>query len=708
MAKTIHTPWGSLSAAEFFSRNLTPIAWTCAGFFTLANVLLSYFPLTITQALWTILAGFLLPLVSLLFIPAKNIALDSKKDVFAKIPLGLWATVAVLALFLRLLRLDSLSSWPTVDEGVFGYFATQLSLKWNWRLLENTSQLPALYSWGQGLLFKCWGPSLFSLWLYPALWSLACLPAAVWSARKIFPRSSVFFLFCFIGSGFWALYLGRLSIQGGFLLFWELLALGLLISVIQNPKERNSKNLILLTLVTGLGFYTYLAWPLVALFIGITLCLLFPGSLKDKIKNLFLLALGAFLFLAPWMLALHREYRGYLDHIWAKPQEESLFSRLPLAFSYFRNLFWGLPSPLSMGGVWGGLFNPLVTSLFFLGMIYFFRTKIASLKFLGFIALALFFSPAFLTTDLEMTRLVSLIPFVLGFAALGLQWLVDQTPKASRLPFAAAVLFASLGLDLTHFLVVYPVHWEKNINYYGAHKTIEYARAYPFLKKQANVKGPGIILLNFVPDPYDQTLSTAVAGFNNAWNPNLTPSPTWAAILVNIHSAPALSAKFPQSQWFWLSQGLNRPDGGLLLGIMPITPGVQGLIKKWASADQALDPLVDQVLERGVDPDQNAMLQILKNAAPFFQGDPLLESYRLRLCAIHEAAAGQYAGSIADETRALQKAGRQAALFNERGCLRVKTGDISGARRDFNLAIQSRPDYTDALENLRALSPSKK
>ncbi len=704
MAKTIH----NLSAGEFLSGHFAPTAWACAGLLTVANVLLSYFPLTIPQALWVILIGLFLPLAALLFIPAKNIRPDLKKEPFPKIPFGLWAAVAALALFLRLYRLDSLSSWPTVDEGVYSYFSTELARHWDWRLLISTSQVPAIYCWGQALLFKFFSPSLLTLWLYPALWSLACLPIALVLSRKAFTPLISFFVLVFMASGFWPLYLGRLSIHGGFFLAVEFLVFWSLTLYLKSPAPQKNQRLAVLALVTGLGFYTYLAWPLVAAWIGLVLLWEPLKNQKQKWVNFFIFVIGNCAALFPLILTYHQEYRGYFHHVWVGSSGSLLLKNLPLAFSYFRNLFWGLPSPtLSMGGVWGGLFNPVVTGLFFTGFSVLIKTKTRP-SFLWAAAFVLFSLPAFLTSNLEMTRLTPLIPVIFCTAAWGLQFLLGLASRSWRPLLLGFVLLASLGFDGVHFLGVYPDHWKKHPDYYGSYKSPEYARAYAWLKAQQKAQGPGLILLNFVPDPYDQTLATAVAGFNSAGNLNLTSRPTWAAILANIHSMPALAARFPKSRWIWLSQGLNRPDGGLSLGLIPLTPIGQKTIQKWTAADQALNPLVDQVLERGVDPDQSAMLQILRNAAPYFQGDPLLESILWRLRAIHEAAAGQYTRAVADETTALRLGGAQAELFNERGCLRIKTGDIPGARRDFKLAVQSRPDYTDALENLRALPPPGK
>ena len=695
----------SYSIQEFFSRRAALCFWAAACLMAAANLLLSYFPLTVEQALWVILVGFSGPIALFFIIPIPpNPAPDRPKtETWPSIPAWIWTSVLGLAVFLRCFRLDSLSTWPTVDEGVFGYFACHLSRHWDWRLLENTSQLPALYSWGQGLLFRCLPPSLFSLWLYPAFWSLACLGAGIWAFNRLANRSSLFLFVSLMATGFWPLYLGRLSIQGGFLVFVELLCLGLLARALEEPPARR-KWISFLTLSSGLGFYTYLAWPLAAFFLLAALATALPGKARDKIKKLGLFAAGNILLILPLVFALRQEYRGYFQHIWAGPDSGHFLSTFPLAFIYLRNLFWGIPgAPLCMGAVWGGLFNPLVGSCFLIGLIVFLRSKNTPLKWTLLSALPLFFIPALLTTDLEMTRLVGLIPFIFGGAVWGIQFLLSQTPKNARLPLAALLLAGSMGLDLFQFLGVYPNHWRKHPEFYGAHKSPEYAEAYSLLKVKARTDGPGLILLNEVPDPYDQTLATAVAGFNAAENPAPASQPHWAAVLTNIHALPFLSRLFPQSQWVWLSQGLNRPDGGFLLGIIEVTPKNETRLKKWAGADQALDPLVDQVMEEGVDPDQSAMLAILRGAYPLFQGDAYLESAFWRLYAIHEAVAGLYRQAAEDETKALQKGFPQADLYNERGLLKVKAGDLTGAKEDFALALKSRLNETDAGANLMIL-----
>jgi tetratricopeptide (TPR) repeat protein len=142
--------------------------------------------------------------------------------------------------------------------------------------------------------------------------------------------------------------------------------------------------------------------------------------------------------------------------------------------------------------------------------------------------------------------------------------------------------------------------------------------------------------------------------------------------------------------------------------MIPLTPGNEAALSRWARANGALNPLVDEVMDSGVTPDQAAMLETLRKARPFFEGDPFLESNFWRVSAFHQAAAGNLTEAVRDETNALRKGFPQADIFNERGCLRLKLGDLKSAADDFQLALKCVPDDTSAFANLRNLKDSEK
>ena len=197
----------------------------------------------------------------------------------------------------------------------------------------------------------------------------------------------------------------------------------------------------------------------------------------------------------------------------------------------------------------------------------------------------------------------------------------------------------------------------------------------------------------------------ATYGFNAAENPGLVPaSAKWVALLTNVHEQPYLEKFFPEGKWFWLSEGLNRRDGGFLLGILPVNPANQIILNKWRMADQSLEALTRLVMERGVDPDQGPMLDVLEKAYHQFEGDPLLESRYWRIKALHHVAEGKTEEAITDEGNAIKRGLPLAHLYNEMGCFLFKQNQTKEALAAFQSAVLQKKNYTDASVNLANLN----
>ncbi len=688
------------------------------SFFLLAgsNFLLSYFQLPLTVNLWVILTGLLLPFFLILspLWPQKDFA--AKQSPLPLSSLFLFFFV-FSALFLRLYRLSSLSSWPIVDEGMFGYFSTLLTDKWDWKLFHYPSQEPIFYFWGQSLFFKLFGVSLETLWLFPAVCSLLCLPAAYFAARKFFPVSTAFIATCFMAFGFWPLFMGRLSIQSILMVLWECLTFYALGIYQESPRKVTAKpesppwfgnptpRLLVLAFFTGAGFYIYLAWPVVALMIFTAIAFSPPSDSKSRLKNLSLFCLTTALLTLPLLYSFASEYRGYFDHLWGFASNGGWHARASLIFSYLGGLFWRDGSQsYSSGPLWGGYLNPLTSALFFLGFSFLLKSFRKPLHLWLLAALVLFAAPAFLTNNFQMMRLTPLLPLAMMVTALGMERLIFFIHRDQKLLFLLTVLFASTCLDGYHLFYVYPRFWEKNPGYYGAHKSAEFYKAYRLLKLLADQEGPGLILLNFNPDPYDQTLFTATYSFNAAANPRLDPEKAqWAAVLGNIHEEPYFKKIFPEGHWNWLSEGLNRQDGGFILEIIPLTPKNQIILNRWNLADQSLSPLTYLVMDLGVDPDQSQMMEVLQKAYSNFKNDLLLESRYWRIMALHHCAEGKLDEAAADYQKAIQRGGPQAHLYNELGCLWHLEKKNVEAEKAFEQALRLKPNLTGAAENLKNL-----
>jgi tetratricopeptide (TPR) repeat protein len=672
----------------------------------LSNLLLSYFHFPTPINLWVVLLGLMVPLL---------LSLWATKEVdgapLFPIPPWLWITIGAAAVVCRAYRLTTLSGWPIVDEGVFGYFATLLEEKWNWQLTHGYAQEPVFYTWGQFLFFKLFGNSLFSIWLYPAFCSLLGLPFAWGAARKAYGNSAGFVFLCFMALGFWPLYLGRISIQSALMIPWECAVFFVLIHYLSLPPERGSiPSLLFLSVLTALGFYVYLAWPLVAAMVVLALLFRSRGTWQAKLGSLALFSALIVIFVIPLFLDFTRENRGYLGHLWPSLSQTGWTPRLLLSLGYLKTLFWGQDSPLfSNGPLWGGLLNPVQSSFFVLGLAFLLKTWKKTLSRWVLAALFIFFLPAFLTNNFEMMRLVALLPLLLGVSALGALSLLSRLPAPKRTLVFLLMLAGSSLFDLFHLFQVYPGFAQNNPAFYGAFKSPEFNKAYALLKPVEDQEGPGLILLNFNPDPYDQTLFVATYGFNSAENPWLDPSAAkWAAILTNIHEQLYLKEEFPEGRWSWLSDGLNRRDGGFLLEVVPVQAGNKDRVMRWVRADQSLKDLTRLVMDLGVYPEQGPMLETLKEAYPFFKDDPLLESRYWRITALHQGAAGNWDEAIEDEKKAILSGHPMAHLYNELGCLLFERKRTAEAEKAFEEALRLKPNCTDAYSNLQNLIGSHK
>ncbi len=235
---------------------------------------------------------------------------------------------------------------------------------------------------------------------------------------------------------------------------------------------------------------------------------------------------GVFIFLFPLALDLTRENRGLSGPPLAFFVPNRLGFEVLLSQGYLKTFFWGEDFILfSHGPLWGGLLNPFLSSFFFLGLAHLFKAWKKPLNLWTLSALPVFFLPALLTNNVEMMRLVALLPILLGVCALGAWSFLSYVAPKKRLLVFLLILAGSCAFDFFHLFRVYPRFAGNNPSFYGSFKSPEFSKAYSLLKPMASQNGPGLILLNFNPDPYDQTLFVTTYSFNSAENPRLDPSP---------------------------------------------------------------------------------------------------------------------------------------------------------------------------------------
>lgn len=704
LSKTKVVPPAPARALSSYRR----VSWMVFTVFLAADSGLSYAPLSHGPRVWIFFAGLVLPFLLLARLlrqsPLPTGPLFS--PALPTLPLAWGAVFFLLALALRLARLTTLSQWPLADEGVFGYFAVRLGEKWDGSLLQGLSQLPTLFTWLQALLFKIAGPSLAHLWLFPALWSILLVPAAWFTCRKFFDPSLSAIITGVAAFGFWPLFLGRFSTQASFMVFWECVEFWALGSFLRADEAKKNSRVLLLGIVTGIGFYTYLPWFSIACVTALAV----GGNRAIKLPKRFfflsILSLTAALIALPLLLALYRTRLDYLENLWSLRPGHPFGEHLGLLFGYGSDLFWGARhATFRYGPLWGGFLNPLLGSCFLFGWIVLPRFRSAAFAHWFWVSIPVLALPAFLSDNFEDMRIVQLIPLIAVITGLGIRFLVSTLPPLQKAFPLFLIFFVSASLDFHHLFIVYGRSWNERPHYFGIHKSPEFYRAYLLLKPLARTQGPGLLLLNFNPDPYDQTLFVATYAFNSAENPSLDPGQArWAAVLANVHEEPYLKKMFPGGKWSWLSQGLNRMDGGFLLEMVPVTPSNRALLERWTRADHSLKELTYLVMETGVDPDQSRMLGVLERAYPFFKGDPLLESRYWRIRAVHESAEPDISQAVEDEEKAIRLGRPMAHLYNEMGCLLFKEGKRALARKAFEETLRLKPNCTDAGENLNNLN----
>jgi hypothetical protein len=594
------------------------------------------------------------------------------------------------------------------DEGMFGYFTTRLERHWDWQLVHSPFNFAAPYCWVLFPFFKTLRNSLTALWLAPALLGWGSLFFLPFLRGKVFIPSTVFVTGLWLAFGFWPLYLARFSHQAILMVFWECLVLALLSRCLEKPAG-NSLPVpwISLALLTGLGFYTYLAWPMVAFMVLVVFLAGPPKSWGQR--GLAALQFGGWTLLPalPLFISFARDYHSYLGHLWAFGSPQVWAERLRLPWAYFQALLWGHRGSFGYGPLWGGLLNPVQGSLLLVGLAHLISSPTQARNLWLLLSLAVFSSPAFLTNDFEMLRLTPLIPILAYLSALGTLRVVSILSLPKAVAGLAFLLVFSFALDAHHLFGVYPDYQKTHPAYYGMHKSPEFERAYRSLTDQALREGPGCVLLNTLPDPFDQTLSTAVFSFNVADNPRLDLGKArWVAVLANAHEEPYFRKLFPGGSWTWLSEDLGRQDGGLILEVVPLNERTRPQLDQWTKADGDLQELTRLVMETGVSPDQSRMLDVLDRAYVDFKGDPLLESRYWRLRALHLAAGGKNRESIEAYRQGIEKGLPLAHLYNEMGCLLFKEKDWAGAQKAFEKAASLKPDLTNAkinLQNLRSI-----
>lgn len=615
-------------------------------------------------------------------------------------PLWTWGTVLLSALILRFYRLTSLSVWPCYDDSLWGWFALAFHETPGWPLFFQGANFPSAHLWGSDLVFEWFGPSLFSLWAYPAFLSFLTVGVGYGAARQFLPPFPSFLALLLLAFGFWPLFVGRFADQMVSVLLWECAYLGLLGAYLKKG-GRSRTGAFWMGAASLSGLYVFISCGPVALGGALALMLLWSRQKPfDPGKPVLFLG-GALLLGLPLLLGGLGDSLSAYAHVgaWHAPGFD-----LSLPLSYLTTLFWGTdPAQGPYRPVWGGLLDPVLVSFVFLG-VGALRSRSLSLRLGIVLALVLSLLPGMMTNSLEPFRVLPALAPLTVLGALGWErWVLAFRGKGAVLALALSAL-ALAGLDQYHLQGAYGKFSQGPEGWRAYSKSPERSRAFEKLRDLSREKGAGLVFTNFVPGLTDMSLPLLDHPFNAVENPSLDPDQAqWGAVLANANYRPFLDRRFPQGKAYYLSQGLDRPDGGLMLWAFPIRGSQRPSLRGWIAASKAL----------GYRPHWDPQYQLpeLLKVRSAFEGDPFLwSSYWEKVSDLI------FRSSNFQDLRATQEALAQAFpqgdpaahLFWRKAVLEEIQGDLAAARRDYARARRCSLDLTRAsqdLERLKAVGP---
>ncbi len=652
--------------------------------FLVLNVVLTFFPLPGGNQLVLMFFAFLFPL----FLRSNGNESTPEVDFLKPIPGWIWILIWVGAVAVRLTQLTGLSLWPLEDEAMTSHYALELAQTGHWQWTYDFSGLPPLYIWIMGGVYKLFGISLITLWLPPALFSCLGLYFLWRGIQRLVSPTFAFVITCLGAFGFWPLYLARFSVEGGFMVAWECLVFERWSAFHQAPGKEKSVQALILGVTSGMGFFTFQAWPVAAFLLTLEVFYEIFHPQKRRIG----VFLGFFIpqFLLFVLLAAHSlpERAGHYAYVLCDPLGPgwpglndffALFWKSRLAPNFFAYRPWG-----------GGFLNPLSAAFFFWGALLPLHRQERNKFLIGAGVFLLLIFPGFITGGADAHRIALVCPFLLFVAAYGLvQWL-GTLPARWRTWALAGILLISAFLDIQRLFGDYHFIWTHPKDNWFASKSVERMRAFQIIQPLAQALGPGYVVSELVPDLFDQSLSDLAYPFNICENPALPPEKAkWAALLINENYREFLEKDFPGSRWIPLASDVERPNGGLMLGLVSLPCAHRGELNRMILADQASHQLVDETFDNHDWKPRGPILQgLFARYQGNFQGDRFLEACFFEKVAEQEYGNRQLEGQVQALQLAVERGLPAAHLYNGLGTLYLRNHQLDQARKCFLKALR--------------------
>ncbi|HXL72933.1 MAG TPA: glycosyltransferase family 39 protein, partial [bacterium] len=585
---------------------------------------LSYFQLSIETQLWIDFLGLILPLgIGIVFSlqnRQKSNLIDLSMPDGLPLPFWLIAVFVALFIFIRFYRLTTVPFWPVSDESVFSTLAFDLTRKWDWTLLRTDGQMEPLLLWLLSFWFKIMDPSILSLRLFTVFFSIASSLAAYFTARQFLNKSLSFLLVCLFSFSFWEIGLSRQCTPNDLIPFFELLSFFFL-GLYWRAQKNTSRWfwILVLSLCAAIGFYVYINWTVVWVFILV--CLLMIGIEREKLKVAAFVLITAELTLPLVFARLSPHSMGYAKHFL---ENFSVFSSLA---QYSRGLFWDGSSSNPLGPAWGGYFDSVSGALILTGGLYALRKLFSKTLLILGLGIGLTLLPGILTNTLELQRITPALPFFMVLAVLGMKSLWKNSVKPLRIAVLSVILLLITTLNTYQLFGPYNDirqvlpgrHWRSTL----------YFSAYRILENLSAQSGPVYIFNEWNGDYFDKTLALACYPFNAAQNTALiSKNPTWVAFLTDADYESFLKKEFPYLQSRSLDDSISSNDSShpLRLFLIPVSDIPQETLTNWLSADEECRQIALSILNKNASIPWSFFEKNYSRLAVQYEKNPFLSS----------------------------------------------------------------------------------
>jgi hypothetical protein len=616
--------FGSIGSSSIQQNLSNSYSWLYFIIFFISLSFLSYGQLSLENQLWIGLFGLILPLGMGITLSLQN----RKKSGFeslliqASLPIPFWLVMlfSALFIFLRFYRLTTVPFWPISDESIFSTLAFDLIKKWDWTLLHTDGQMEPLLLWLLSFWFKIMDPSILCVRIFTVFFSIASSLAAYFTARLFLSKSFSFIFVCLFSFSSWEIDLSRQCTPNDLIPFFELVAFFWL-GLYWRSKKNASRWLWILVLSfwAGLGFYAYINWAVVWVFILV--CLMMINVEKENLKIVTFILITAGLAMPLIFARISPHSTSYATHFF---QNFSLFSSIA---QYIRGLFWNGTGSNPLGPAWGGYFDSVSGALILTGGLYSLRNLFSKTILILGISIFLTLLPGILTNNLELQRITPALPFFIFLAALGTKSLLENSAKHLQIAALGLILLFITALNIYQLFGPYNDvrqappgrHW-RSMLYFKTHRILE---------NLSGQFGPIYIFNEWNENYFDKTLDLACYPFNAAQNSQMIQkNPTWVAFLTDADYEPFLKKEFPHLQPLLLDDSISPDDSNHLirLFLIPASDIPEKTLKNWLMADQDCRRISLSILSKNTSISWSMFEKDYSGLASQYAKDPFLAS----------------------------------------------------------------------------------